>query len=87
MDEVLCRLALADGELAMPNGNDWSMFLYDQITSYTTAACFLRDPNALMTGNLAYKHIKPAKARHRMEVGCSTATSAHDVWVWKDTAS
>ena len=38
MDEVLCRLALADGELAMPNGNDWSMFLYDQITSYTTAA-------------------------------------------------
>ena len=58
MDEVLCRLALADGELAMPNGNDWSMFLYDQITSYTTAACFLRDPNALMLENLAYKHIK-----------------------------
>lgn len=58
MDEVLCRLALADGELAMPNGNDWSMFLYDQITSYSTAACFLRDPNALMLENLAYKHIK-----------------------------
>ena len=34
------------------------MFLYDQITSYTTAACFLRDPNALMLENLAYKHIK-----------------------------
>ena len=58
MNEVLCRLALADGELAMPNGNDWSMFLYDQITSYTTAACFLRDPNALMLENLAYKNIK-----------------------------
>lgn len=58
MDEVLCRLALADGELAMPNGNDWSMFLYDQITSYATAACLLRDPNALMLENLAYKHIK-----------------------------
>jgi len=58
MDEVLCRLALADGELAMPNGNDWSMFLYDQITSYTTAACFLRDPNALLLENLAYKNIK-----------------------------
>ena len=58
MDEVLCRLALADGELAMPNGNDWSMFLYDQITSYTTAACFLRDPDALMLENLAYKNIK-----------------------------
>ncbi|MCR4919149.1 MAG: hypothetical protein K5928_04950 [Prevotella sp.] len=58
MDDVLCWLALADGELAMPNGNDWSLFLYDQITSYTTNACFLRDPNALMLENLAYKQIK-----------------------------
>lgn len=58
MDEVLCKLALADGELAMPNGNDWSMFLYDQITSYTTAACYLRDANALMLENMAYKNIK-----------------------------
>ncbi len=58
MDEVLCWLALADGELAMPNGNDWSMFLYDQIASYATAACFLRDPNALMLENLAYKYVK-----------------------------
>lgn len=58
MDEVLNWLALADGELAMPNGNDWSLFLYDQITSYTTMACFLGDPNALMLENLAYKYIK-----------------------------
>ena len=58
MDEVLCRLALSDGELAMPNGNDWSMFLFDQITSYSTAACFLRDPNALLLENMAYKYIK-----------------------------
>ncbi|MCD8318380.1 MAG: hypothetical protein LUC45_05890 [Paraprevotella sp.] len=58
MDNVLNYLALADGELAMPNGNDWSMFLYDQITSYATAACFLRDSNALMLENLAYKNIK-----------------------------
>ncbi len=58
LHEVLYQLALADGELAMPNGNDWSMFLYDQITSYTTAACFLRDPAALMLENLAYKNIK-----------------------------
>ncbi len=56
--EVLNWLALADGELAMPNGNDWSLFLYDQITSYTTNACFLRDPDALMLENLAYKMIK-----------------------------
>lgn len=57
-DNVLNWLALPDGELAMPNGNDWSLFLYDQITSYSTVACFLRDPNALMMENMAYKYIK-----------------------------
>lgn len=57
MDNVLNWLALADGELAMPNGNDWSLFLYDQITSYSTQACFQRDPNALLLENLAYKQI------------------------------
>ena len=58
MSEVLNWLALADGELAMPNGNDWSLFLFDQITSYTTMACFLRDTDALMLENMAYKYIK-----------------------------
>ncbi len=58
MDKVLNWLALPDGELAMPNGNDWSLFLYDQITSYTTQACFQRDPNALMLENMAYKYIR-----------------------------
>lgn len=58
MDNVLYDLALADGELAMPNGNDWSLFLYDQITSYSTVACFLRDPRSLLLENLAYKMIK-----------------------------
>ena len=58
MDEVLNWLALADGELAMPNGNDWSLFLFDQITSYATMACFLRDTDALMLENMAYKYIK-----------------------------
>ena len=58
MKEVLNWLALADGELAMPNGNDWSLYLFDQITSYTTNACFLNDPDALMLENLAYKNIK-----------------------------
>lgn len=57
-DNVLNWLALADGELAMPNGNDWSLFLFDQITSYSTQACFQRDPNALMLENMAYKYIK-----------------------------
>ena len=58
MRDVLYWLALADGELAMPNGNDWSLFLYDQITSYSTNACFLRDPHALMLENRAYMMIK-----------------------------
>ena len=58
MSDVLYWLALSDGELAMPNGNDWSLFLYDQITSYTTAACFLRDPHALMLEELACRQIK-----------------------------
>lgn len=58
MDNVLNWFALADGELAMPNGNDWSLFLYDQITSYSTMACFLSDSNALMLENLAYQNIK-----------------------------
>ena len=57
-DHVLNWLALADGELAMPNGNDWSMFLYDQITAYSFMAAKMRDANALMLENLAYKHIK-----------------------------
>ncbi len=58
MDSVLNWLALSDGELAMPNGNDWSLFLFDQITSYSTQACYQRDANALMLENLAYKYIQ-----------------------------
>jgi len=57
-DSILNWLALADGELAMPNGNDWSLFLYDQITSYTTQACFQQDVNALLLENMAYKYIQ-----------------------------
>lgn len=57
-ENILNWLALADGELAMPNSNDWSLFLYDQITSYSTRACFQRDSDALMLENLAYKYIK-----------------------------
>lgn len=55
---VLNWLSLPDGEQAMPNGNDWSLFLYDQITSYSTMACMLRDSDALMLENQAYKQIK-----------------------------
>lgn len=57
MQQVIYHLALADGELAMPNGNDWSLFLYDQITSYSTAACFLQDADALMLEQQALQQI------------------------------
>ena len=55
---VLNWLTLPDGEQAMPNGNDWSLFLYDQLTSYSTMACMLRDVDALYFENQAYKQIR-----------------------------
>ena len=61
-DSVLYWLALSDGELAMPNGNDWSLFLYDQLTSYSTMACLLHDPDALMLERRAFEMI-----RHRQQ--------------------
>ena len=57
-DSVLYWLALSDGELAMPNGNDWSLFLYDQITSYSTMACLQHDADALMLERRAFEMIR-----------------------------
>lgn len=58
-DEVLNWFSLRDGEQAMPNGNDWSMFLYDQITSYSTMGCMLPENNinALALETKALKQI------------------------------
>ncbi|MCR5464831.1 MAG: hypothetical protein K6F06_09910 [Bacteroidales bacterium] len=56
-ENVIDYLALPDGEIAMPNGNDWSLFLFDQITSFSVMATFLRDPEALTLENMAYKNI------------------------------
>ena len=47
-NDVLSWLALADGELAMPNGNDWSMFLYDQLPAYAAMSTIMRNADALM---------------------------------------
>ncbi|MBR2101722.1 MAG: hypothetical protein IJ928_03105 [Prevotella sp.] len=47
-DGVLSQLALCDGELAMPNGNDWSMFLYDQLPAYSAMATIGRNADAMM---------------------------------------
>jgi hypothetical protein len=58
MDNVLKWLALADGELAMPNGNDWSMFLYDQLPAYASMATIFHDRDALMLENMALKYIE-----------------------------
>jgi len=55
-DEVLAPLALCDGELAMPNGNDWSMFLYDQLPAYAAMATVMRNADALMLENMALKY-------------------------------
>ena len=57
-DEVLAPLALCDGELAMPNGNDWSMFLYDQLPAYAAMSTLLHNPDALMLENMALKYVE-----------------------------
>lgn len=54
---VLNWLTLPDGEQAMPNGNDWSLFLYDQVTSYSTLACMLQDPDDLLFEQRALEQI------------------------------
>lgn len=56
-NNVLNWLTLPDGEQAMPNGNDWSLFLYDQVTSYSTLACQLRDTDALLFEGRAMEQI------------------------------
>lgn len=58
MDNVLECLALPDGELSMPNSNDWNLFLFDQITSFSTMSTFMKDPDAAMLERLAFKNIE-----------------------------
>ena len=56
-ENVLNWLTLPDGEQAMPNGNDWSLFLYDQVTSYATMACMQRNADALYFERQCLKRI------------------------------
>lgn len=60
--EVLNWLTLPDGEQAMPNGNDWSLYLYDQLTSYSTLACMSGDRDALMFEQRALEQIRKRQA-------------------------
>lgn len=46
--QVLAQLSLVDGEMAMPNGNDWSMFLFDQLPAYAAMSAIMHHPDALM---------------------------------------
>jgi len=79
---MLKELILADGEMAMPNGNDWSMYIYDQLATYSALACIYRDPDALMLESITLQYarkrqsttpdgaflLKPDVAERRMAV-------------------
>ncbi len=45
-DEVLAWLMMPDGELVMPNGNDWALYVLDQCAPLTTMACMFKSPAA-----------------------------------------
>lgn len=53
---MLKEFIMADGILAMPNGNDWSMYIYDELGTYSAMACIYRDPDALMLESMVLKH-------------------------------
>ena len=55
---MLKELVLADGELAMPNGNDWSMYIYDQLATYSALASIYRDPDALMLESITLQYAR-----------------------------
>jgi len=57
-NSLLKELVMADGELAMPNGNDWSMYIYDQLASYSAMACIYKDPDALMLESITLQYAK-----------------------------
>ena len=57
-DSVLKHFALPDGELAMPNGSDWSMLTYDQMPSFAAIAALYKDPEALMMELKALESIR-----------------------------
>lgn len=55
---MLKELIMADGILAMPNGNDWSMYIYDELSTYSALACIYRDPDALMLESIILQWAK-----------------------------
>ncbi len=61
-NSLLKELILPDGIMAMPNGNDWSMYLYDELSSYSALACIYRDPDALMLESMILQWAKIRQA-------------------------
>lgn len=57
-NSMLKEFIMADGILAMPNGNDWSMYIYDELGTYAALGCIYRDPDALMMESLALQYAK-----------------------------
>ncbi|VBB48369.1 exported hypothetical protein [uncultured Paludibacter sp.] len=57
-DSMLKEFIMADGILAMPNGNDWSMYIYDELGTYSALSCIYRDPDALMMESLVLQYAK-----------------------------
>lgn len=55
---MLKEFIMADGILAMPNGNDWSMYIYDELGTYSALACIYRDPDALMLESMVLQYAK-----------------------------
>lgn len=59
---MLKEFIMADGILAMPNGNDWSMYIYDELGTYSALACIYRDPDALMLESMVLHYAKKRQA-------------------------
>lgn len=59
---LLKELIMADGMEAMPNGNDWSMYIYDELSTYSAMACIYRDADALMLESMILQYAKMRQA-------------------------
>jgi len=57
-NSMLKELILPDGCLAMPNGNDWSMYIYDELSTFSAMASIYGDKDALMLESIILQWAK-----------------------------
>lgn len=57
-NSMLKEFILPEGILSMPNGNDWSMYIYDELSTFSALACVYRDPDALMLESMVLQFAK-----------------------------